>query len=734
MRFVDKIDELTLDEKVLLLQAKNNWSLNGVERLGIPSIVLTDGPSGVRLTAEDERGTIPATAGPTEAILSSSWDTELVRKIGKMYAEECHYLNVGILLGPGINVKRSPLAGRNFEYYSEDPFLSGTLASAMIQSVQEEGIGTSLKHFVANDQETRRFTSNATVDERTLRELLLKPFEIAIREAKPWTIMGAYPKLRGKHCCENAYLLKTILRDQFGFDGVILSDWAATRHKVASHQNGLDLETGSFDSFDELKTAVENGEISMDVIDEHVRHVLELIQKVVDGKKEVEIDWDAHHKIAQEAARESIVLLKNEDDILPLRTTDHVAVIGKFARSPHFSGGGSSAINPKNLDVPFAWIQSYAKADFALGYDSEEEKEELVKEACEIAKNKDAVIVFIGTTEITESEGSDRTRLKLSESQIKLVEKLYSVNQNVILINQSGSAVELSHLETMAKGIFHMGLAGEGGGRAIADLLFGKAIPSGKLTETFPVCIENTPAYPFFPGVGNEIVYQEELLQGYRYYDTKRIAPQYEFGFGLSYTQFSYSNLRVSAEKITDDQTLSVSVDITNIGTVAGKEIIQLYVKDLESFYYRPEKELKGYQKVMLAPGEIRTVVFRLDQEAFAYYLPNLDQFAVETGEFEILVGASSRDIRLSQKVFVKSSIDVRPLLEESNTIGEFYNDDRYHDITKGILDQLTIVENSELFPIAAGITLSDFHRFLRYFQVPDEQGIAMEKMILGLA
>lgn len=723
------LKNMTLEEKVSLLQAKDDWHLNDMERLGVPSVTLTDGPSGVRMTNDE---TLPATAIPTESILSASWDTELVSAVGSMMAEECQEYGVGILLGPGANAKRSPLAGRNFEYYSEDPYLTGKLAAAMINGVQSGGVGTSLKHYVANDQETRRFTADVTVDERTLREMLLTPFEIAIKEAKPWTIMAAYPKLRGTHIAENSYVLDEVLRKEYGYEGVVLSDWGATVNKVASHQNGLDLETGTYARSEELLQAVKSGEISEEVLNTHVLRVLELIEKVVKGHKETKVNWEEHHALARKAASESIVLLKNEGNLLPLKEGAKVTVAGGFAKEPRFGGGGSSGMVPQQLDIPFDFISNMSDACFVQGYDKEEIDEALIAEACEAAEGKDAVIVFVGTTCITESEGSDRHDILLPESHVKLVKELKKVNTNIIVCNASGAAVDFGDMEEEAKVILHMGLAGEGGGAAIADILFGKTNPSGKLTETFPLCIENTPTYPEFPGYDDNITYHEGLMQGYRYYDTKKIPVRFPFGHGLSYTNFTYSNLRVSTRELHNGDTLTVTVDVTNTGSVDGCEVVQFYVSDVQSYLVRPIKELKGFSRVMLKARETKTVSVALDERAFAYYVPHLGRYAVESGTFRIMAAASSADIRLTEEIVFVSQDEVRLKLGMYNTMLEFYTDDRYSKATKQVYDMLQITEDSFLFPILASITLKNLPLVLRFLQIPQETTKKFQQMILN--
>lgn len=701
------LNQLTLEEKVLLCQAKDMWNTNGVERLGIPGICLTDGPNGVRYNKPGAYMPEPSTAIPTESILSASWDRALIREVATLLAEECHHYGIHVLLAPGANSKRSPLGGRNFEYYSEDPYLSGTMATEMISAMQANGVGTSMKHFVANDQETRRFTEDTTVDERTLREICLKPFEMAVKKAKPWTIMAAYPKLRGRYLCENSYALQNVLRKEYGFDGVVLSDWGATVNKVESHRNGLDLETGSFYRMHELLQAVQSGELSETILDDHVRNVLTLIRKALEGQKEMEADWNAHHRLAQKASAECAVLLKNEANILPLSKDANIAVVGKFAEVPHIRGGGSSGTNSGFIDVPLDCLRHYATVSYAPGYETEQTDPSLLKAAQEAACGKDAVVVMIGTTDLTESEGCDRVNMLLPQSHVDLVLAVAEVNPNVIVVNSSGAPVEFRQIADRAKAILHMGLGGEGMGQACADLLFGAVNPSGKLTETFPVRIENTPTYPFYPGYDDNVIYHEELLVGYRYYDTKQYPVQYPFGYGLSYTTFEYSDLTLSSKELKNGEPLTVSLRVKNTGRRAGAEVVQFYVADPVSYMPRPAKELKEFVKVELLPGEEKEISVQLDDEAFAYYVPHLGRYAVESGEFIIMAAASSRDIRLQDTVTFRSCDDVRLPLNGFNTMGEYYADDRYERVTKKVYEKLGITEDHFMFPILSSITVN---------------------------
>ncbi len=722
------VQELTVDEKVMLLQAKDSWNLNGVERFGIPSIAIHDGPSGLNWR---EAG--PTTALPVESVLSASWDTELLEKLGKLVAEECHAFKVGVVLGPGLNAKRSPLGGRNFEYYSEDPYLSGKLGAAFVKGVQSEGIGTSLKHYVANDQETRRFSMNAIVDERTLAEISLKPFEICIKESDPWTIMGAYNQLNGEFCCQNEYLLEEKLRKEFQYDGVALTDWGACVDKVRSHKNGLDLETGSYERAQELKAAIENGEIEEEVINTHVKRVLALLCKIMQGRKEAQVDWEAHYQESVNAAEASIVLLKNEDSILPLQKNKKIAFIGDFAVHPRVGGGGSSGVLPRKVENCYDCSKSEAIVRYAQGYDptTTEPNAELEEEAVLAARGSDIAVVFMGTTELQESEGSDRENILFPDNQLALLHKVAKENKQVVVVNASGSAMDFREVLPYCKGLLHIGLCGSGGGRATANILFGLVNPSGKLTETFPIRIEHTPAYPAYPGYGNDNTYGEGIYTGYRYYDTKKLPVQFPFGFGLSYTTFAYDNMRLSADSINQNESVTVSVDVTNTGNAFGKEVVQFYVTDVESYIDRPAKELKAFAKVALNPGETKTVSVELDQEAFACYIPHLSRFAVETGRFIISAAASSEDVRLQKELMVYSDTVIRLPLTENDPLGDFWDDHQYGDVTKRIFETFDITESSPAYPIARGILAKDIAGFLQYFHVSKEEGQYIKDCLL---
>lgn len=682
------ISQMTLEEKAGLCSGLDFWHLKGVERLGIPSVMVSDGPHGLRKQDQsaDHVGihqSVPATCFPTAVGLASSWNRELVEKVGAALGKECQAEGVSILLGPGANIKRSPLCGRNFEYFSEDPYLSSEMAASHIKGVQSQGVGTSLKHFVANNQEHRRMSVDTIVDERTLREIYLASFEGAVKKGKPWTVMCSYNKVNGEYASENKFLLTEVLRDEWGFEGFVVSDWGAVNERVKALEAGLDLEMPSSFGLGDSKIveAVKNGTLSEEVLDRVVERILNIIFKAVDNKKEnATYDKEAHHQLAREVARECMVLLKNEDKILPLKREGTLAVIGEFAKRPRYQGGGSSHVNPTKLDDIYEEIKKSAgdsvNVIYAQGYslDKDEVDEELLKEAKQAAKEADVAVIFAGLPEHYESEGYDRQHMKMPESHCVLIEEVAKVQPNLVVVLSNGSPVEMPWLDK-AKGVLEAYLGGQAAGGAIADLLFGDANPSGKLAETFPKKLSDNPSYLNFPGEGDRVEYREGIFVGYRYYDKKNIEPLFPFGYGLSYTTFEYSDLNISKKEILDTETVTVSVKVKNTGDMAGKEVVQLYVRDVESSVIRPEKELKGFEKLELKAGEEKTVTFELDKRAFAYYNVDIKDWYVETGEFEILIGKSSRDIVLRDKIFVKSTVSVKKAVHRNTLIGDVVSD-----------------------------------------------------------
>lgn len=691
------ISQLTLEEKAGLCSGLDFWHTKGVERLGIPSIMMTDGPHGLRKQAEKADhlglgGSVPATCFPSGATLACSWDRALIEKIGVALGEECQAENVSILLGPAANIKRSPLCGRNFEYFSEDPYLSSEMAANHIKGVQSQGVGTSLKHYAANNQEHRRLLIDAIIDERTLREIYLASFEGAVKQSQPWTVMCAYNKVNGKYCSENKYLLTDILKEEWGHEGFVVSDWGAVNERAEGLAAGLELEMPSScgEGDKKIVEAVKSGKLPEHILDNAVERLLKVIFKALDNKNNASYDREKHHLLAREAARECMILLKNDGDILPLRKEGTIAVIGAFARSPRYQGGGSSHVNPFRVDDGLEEIKKVAgdsaKILFAEGYkldkpvgmfdshgfgsNSDEVADDMIEQAREIAAKSDVAVVFAGLPESYESEGYDRKHMRIPEGHRKLIEAVAEVQKNVVVVLSNGSPVEMPWLDKV-RGVLEGYLGGQAFGGAVADILFGLANPCGKLAETFPKKLSDNPSYLNFPGEPEKVEYREGLFVGYRYYDAKEIEPLFPFGYGLSYTSFEYTGISVDKDNISDNETVKVYVKVKNTGKMAGKEIVQLYIRDVESSVIRPPKELKGFEKVELKPGEEKTVTFTLGKRAFAYYNVDIKDWHVESGDFEILVGSSSRDITLKAVVYVQSTVAIKKRFTRNSTFGD---------------------------------------------------------------
>jgi len=667
MKHQDIIEKMTLQEKIDLCTGKDYWNMNGVKRLGVPSICLTDGPHGLRKKDENAKGSsistsVPTTCFPTAVTTACSWEPELLYEMGQCMGEECLQEKVSVILGPGVNMKRSPLCGRNFEYFSEDPLLAGEVASGLINGIQSKGVGTSLKHFAANSQEARRMKIDTVADERTLREIYLPAFETAVKKSQPWTVMNAYNRLNGVYCSENDWLQNKVLRDEWGFKGIVVSDWGAVNKRVDGLKAGNDLEMPSSFGINSKKLydAVLDGELEVEVLDKTVDRLLDLILKSKENLCDYTYDKDAHHEIAGKIASSSMVLLKNEEEILPIVKGQKVAVIGEMARSPRYQGAGSSNICPTKLTSAFdALVDAGFAPTYSAGYNKKKSGADygLIAKAVEEAKKADVVLLFIGLTESYESEGYDRSNLTIPEAHTELLSAISGVNENIVVVLSGGSPIEMPWLSKV-KGLLNGYLGGQASGKAICDILTGEVNPSGKLAETYPISLEDTPAKNYFPGGMKSVEYRESIFIGYRYYDTAGKEVLFPFGFGLSYTQFKYSSLKIAKKKIKDTETLSLSFKIKNTGKVAGAEIAQIYVSDKESTIFRPKKELKAFKKVYLAPKEEKTIEIELDKRAFAYYNVNINDWHIETGEFDILVGASSRDIKLQGTVFVESTVE----------------------------------------------------------------------------
>jgi beta-glucosidase len=691
------IKKMTLEEKAALCTGASSWTTTPIERLGVPEFTCSDGPHGVRRVAEVKslmKESLPATCFPTASCMASTWNVDLIHAMGQAIADECIALNVDVVLGPGANMKRTPLCGRNFEYYSEDPYLAGQMAASFISGVQSKGVGTSLKHFAANNQETQRLSISSEVDERTLREIYLPAFETAVKKAKPWTVMCAYNKLNGIYCSEHHRLLTEILRDEWGFEGFVFSDWGAVHDRVASLKAGVDLEMpGPRDlRVKAVIDAVRLGELDESVLDEAVRRLLTIIFKAAETTKSGSFDAHEHHALARRVAAEGMVLLKN-NGILPLKDQKHIAVIGHAAREAHFQGGGSSHINPTRVDSPFEELQKLAgKAEltYSQGYPKEDCVDpELIKAAVDNARSADVALIYIALPEYKESEGYDRSDLDLTVQQVALIKAVTAVQPETVVILNNGSAVVMGDWIVGTAAVLEAWMMGQAGGGAIADVLYGKVNPSGRLAETFPLRLVDTPAHINFPGENGEVRYGEGLFIGYRYYDARQIPVQFPFGYGMSYTTFDYQNPRVSSHTFRDVDGVTVSVEVTNTGKLAGKEVVQVYVHDHKSRLVRPPKELKGFAKVELQPGETKTVTVQLDFRAFAYYDPAYKQWVTEDGEFDLLIGASSSDIRCVQMITLQSTLELPSLLNARSTLREWMADPRGRSILEAFVRQL---------------------------------------------
>ncbi len=676
MKHEEIIRQMTLEEKCYLLSGKDFWQTRSVERLGIHNMTLSDGPHGIRKQegAGDQlglNGSLPATCFPTAATIANSWDPALGEQIGECLGEEAASQGVGVLLGPGLNIKRSPLCGRNFEYFSEDPYLAGKMAAGYIRGIQKNGVSACPKHFACNSQELRRMASDSILDERTLREIYLTGFEIAVKESKPKSIMSAYNRVNGVYANENPHLLQEILRDEWGFDGFVVSDWGASNDHVEGVRAGshLEMPTTGGDSDLELVQAVKDGKLSAEELDRRVDELLDVILPVTEAVKKYEgcpYDIDAHHKMAAKAAGESIVLLKNEGNILPLKKGTKVAVIGEFAQKARYQGAGSSVVNPTRLDHTMDIIQDFDLdvTGFEPGYPRSGKGDPAMQaKAVELAKKADVVLLYIGLDEISESEGLDRAHMKLPQSQVDLIEAVSAVNPNVVAVMSAGSAVEMPWLNR-CKALIHGYLCGQAGAGAMLRAILGEITPSGKLAESYPLKYEDVSSAPYFPAQQRTAEYREGLYVGYRYFESAKIPVLFPFGYGLSYTTFEYSDLKVSEKE--------AAFTIKNTGKMDGAEVAQLYIAKPDAKIFRPAKELKGFAKVFLKAGESKTVVIPLDDKAFRYFNVKTNKFEVESGEYQVMIGASVSDIKLSGNVTVAGTEAENPY--NATALADYYS------------------------------------------------------------
>lgn len=687
MKYPEIVKKMTLEQKAAFVSGFDYWHLQEAPELGLPKIMITDGPHGLRKQNKDKKASdgiglgnsVPATCFPPAATTSCSWDEELLREQGEALGEECLKEQVSTLLGPGTNIKRSPVCGRNFEYFSEDPYLAGKCSASFINGVQSKGVGTSLKHFAANSQEAFRMVINEVIDERTMRELYLTAFEIAVKEAQPWTIMNSYNRINGIYASQNEWLQEKVLREEWGFEGLIVTDWGASVDRIPGLKYGTDLEMPSSGGLNAKKivAAVKSGELDEAILDKRVDNVVNLIMKSKPAlEKKHTYDKNAHHKLAQKVAEGSMVLLKNDDAVLPLKKGQKVAVIGEMAKAPRFQGAGSSVINPTMLDNAYDELKKLGvDLTYAKGYDkgTEQINDELISEAVNTARDADVAVVFVGLTEEFEGEGYDRVNIEMPTCHNHLVSEIAKANANTVVVLAGGSVIRLPWINEV-KALLNSGLGGQAGGAAVANILTGAVNPSGKTSETYPLTFEENPTYGNYPGGPVTSEHRESVYIGYRYYDKANKDVLFPFGYGLSYTTFEYSDLKLSSDNIKDTDTVTVSFKIKNTGAVDGKEIAQVYVADKESTIYRPVKELRAFKKVELKAGEEKEVALELSKRAFAFYNVNLGDWQVETGEFDILVGASSRDIKLSAAMTVTSTVDAE-IPNYRDTAPNYYND-----------------------------------------------------------
>jgi len=668
LKYQKIISQMTLAEKCYMFSGKDFWLTRSVEHVGIKSIMLADGPHGVRKQegAGDQlgiHGSVPATCFPTAATIANSWDPSLGERIGRCIGEEAASQSVSVLLGPGMNIKRNPLCGRNFEYFSEDPYLTGKMAAGYIKGIQEKGVSACPKHFAANSQEVRRMASNSVMDERTFREIYLSGFEIAVKESKPKSIMSSYNCINGVYANEDGHLLQEILRDEWGFDGFVVSDWGGSNDHVEGVRAGshLEMPTTGGDSDEELIQAVNEGRIDEKLIDKRLDELLAVIfstGSAIEDTAGKPFDVEAHHQMAEDASLESIVLLKNADNILPLKKGTKVALIGDFAETPRYQGAGSSIVNPTKLHSTKEIIQNFdlEVSGFERGYiRADQENIELQNKAVELAKKADVVLLYLGLNEISEAEGLDRSHMKMPENQISLLNAIEKVNKNIVVVMSAGSVVEMPWL-LKCKALIHGYLSGQAGAAAMLKVIIGEANPSGKLSETYPFTYADVPSAPYFPSKQRNAEYREGLFVGYRYFETVEKDVQFPFGYGMSYTTFGYSEMQIETRPEDRENPAVVTFTITNTGEMDGAEVAQVYVNHKRPTIFGSIKELKGFKKVFLRAGESKKVTICLEDKAFRYFNTKSNRFEVDGGEYKIMVGSSIADIHLTGSVVVEGT------------------------------------------------------------------------------
>ncbi len=701
------VQKMTLEEKASMCSGKDFWHTDNVDRLGIPSMMVSDGPHGLRKQDEESdhfglNESIKAVCFPAGCAMAASFDRELLNKLGDVLGNECQAENLGVVLGPAMNIKRSPLCGRNFEYYSEDPYVSTELATAYIKGVQAHNVGTSPKHFLANNQECRRMTSSSEVDERTLREIYLASFEGMVKNSKPWTVMCSYNRINGVFASENKRYLTDILRGEWGFDGFVVSDWAAVNRGDKAVEAGLDLEMPSSNGNGTraILKAIAEGTLKEEAVDAACENILNIVFRFEENREaDAVFDREKDHEISGEMAKECMVLLKN-DGVLPLAADKKIAFIGQFAEKPRFQGGGSSHINSAIVTSAMDCVEGL-QVVYAQGFDAKKDMmtSEMKAEAVEAAKNADVAVMFMGLPDSYESEGYDREHMRMPACQNELIEAVAAVQPNVVVVLHNGSPVEMPWIDKV-KGVLECYLGGDAVGKAQVDILFGKANPSGRLPETFPLKMEDNPSYPFYASDEDIVEYREGVFVGYRAYETKKMDVLFPFGYGLSYTKYAYSNLQVDKTSMKDTEQLTVTVDVENIGDRAGKEVVQLYVAPPKGRVIRPVRELREFAKVSLQPGEKKTVTMVLGKRAFAYWNTEVQDWRAEDGTYQIQIGTSAHDIVLQAAVAVECTERIKRVYHLNSTVGDMMNDPDKAEVVgklkKQIYERMGVSEDTQ--------------------------------------
>lgn len=724
------ISQMTLEEKAGMCSGSDFWHLKGIERLGIPSLMVTDGPHGIRKQADAAdhlgiNGSETAICFPAGCATASSFDRGLIRRLGELLGEECQAMDVSTILGPAMNIKRSPLCGRNFEYYSEDPYVSTEMAAAMIEGVQSKNVGTSVKHFAVNNQEKRRMTASSDIDERTLREIYLASFEGAVKTAKPWTVMSSYNRVNGTYVGDSKEYLTDILRNEWDFDGYVMSDWGAVNDRVKALAAGLDLEMppGDYENDKLIEDAVRDGKLDEKILDQTCERILNIIFHYAENRNaEAVFDYEKDHEAAAEIEAECMVLLKNDNEILPLSNGEKIAFIGKYAKTPRYQGGGSSHINSWKVESALESAKEIPELEnvvFAEGYQDEKDEivEELQNEAVKVAAEADIAVLFLGLPDNFESEGYDRKHMNLPNCQNELVEKVLEVQKHVVVVLHNGSAV-LMPWKDRVKGILEAYLGGEAVGKATAEVLAGRKNPCGRLAETFPLRLEDTPCYLTYGKGYDNADYQEGVFVGYRYYTSRKMKTAFPFGYGLSYTTFAYADLQINKKEMSDQEKLQVSVKVRNTGKCSGKTVVQLYVEAPDTEVVRPVRELRGFEKVFLEAGEEKTVTFTLDERAFAYWNTQIHDWYAEEGVYKIMIGENAEQMCLSEAVKVHCTKEIPKVYSLNSCMGALIRDPKAQTV---------------MAPFMQGMAQNDAAGEMADMQANDESGVINQEMMAAM-